>query len=170
MPEGTRGRTKNGGKSMLVKFKVNGHEERIDLKGNERLSGSLRKLGMKSVKEGCSVGDCGSCNVIINGKLVNSCMMLTIQARGAEVTTCEGLGSQENLHPLQKAFVEAGVPQCGYCIPGVLMTAKSYLDNHPKPRAEEIRGLLEGNICRCGAYTKITQAIVAASSQPKPRL
>jgi aerobic-type carbon monoxide dehydrogenase small subunit (CoxS/CutS family) len=148
---------------------VNGLDFRIDVKGNERLLDSLRKLGMKSVKEGCSVGDCGSCNVIVDGRLVNSCMMLTVQARGAEVTTCEGLGSKESLDPLQKAFVDAGVPQCGYCIPGVLMTAKYFLDNHPKPRAEEIRDILEGNICRCGAYTKITQAILAASNRPKRR-
>jgi len=154
---------------VLVRLRVNGLDFRIDVKGNERLLDSLRKLGMKSVKEGCSVGDCGSCNVIVDGRLVNSCMMLTVQARGAEVTTCEGLGSKESLDPLQKAFVDAGVPQCGYCIPGVLMTAKYFLDNHPKPRAEEIRDILEGNICRCGAYTKITQAILAASNRPKRR-
>lgn len=155
---------------MMVKLKLNGHELEADVKGNERLLDLLRRMGMKSVKEGCSVGDCGSCNVIVNGRLVSSCMMLAIQARGSEVTTCEGLGNQQNLHPLQKAFADAGVPQCGYCIPGVLITAKYYLDNHPKPRVEEIRELLEGNICRCGAYTKITQAIVAASNQPKRRL
>ena len=154
---------------MIAKIKLNGRDYSINVKGNERLLDSLRKLGMKSVKEGCSVGDCGSCNVIVNGRLVNSCMMLTIQARGSEVTTCEGLGTPEKLHPLQKAFVDSGVPQCGYCIPGVLVTAKYYLDNHPKPRAEEIRGALEGNICRCGAYTKITQAILAASNRPKTR-
>ncbi len=155
---------------MLVRFKVNGRGFGIDARGNERLLDSLRRLGMKSVKEGCSVGDCGSCNVIVNGRLVNSCMMLTIQARGSEVTTCEGLGSLESLHPLQRALADAGVPQCGYCIPGVLMTAKYYLDNHPKPRVEEIRDILEGNICRCGAYTKITQAIVVASNQSRRRL
>jgi len=155
---------------MLVRLRVNGRDFRVDAKGNERLLDSLRRLGMKSVKEGCSVGDCGSCNVIVDGRLVNSCMMLTIQARGSEVTTCEGLGSLESLQPLQKAFVDAGVPQCGYCIPGVLMTAKYYLDNHSRPRVEEIRDILEGNICRCGAYTKITQAILAASNQPKRRL
>ncbi|HXW95750.1 MAG TPA: (2Fe-2S)-binding protein [Nitrososphaerales archaeon] len=155
---------------MLVRLRVNGRDFRVDAKGNERLLDSLRRLGMKSVKEGCSVGDCGSCNVIVDGRLVNSCMMLAIQARGSEVTTCEGLGSLESLQPLQKAFVDAGVPQCGYCIPGVLMTAKYYLDNHSRPRVEEIRDILEGNICRCGAYTKITQAILAASNQPKRRL
>jgi len=155
---------------MLVRLRVNGRDFKVDAKGNERLLDSLRRLGMKSVKEGCSVGDCGSCNVIVDGRLVNSCMMLAIQARGSEVTTCEGLGSLESLQPLQKAFVDAGVPQCGYCIPGVLMTAKYYLDNHSRPRVEEIRDILEGNICRCGAYTKITQAILAASNQPKRRL
>jgi carbon-monoxide dehydrogenase small subunit len=155
---------------MKVRIKVNGHEHRIDVKGNERLLDTLRRVGMKSVKDGCSVGDCGSCNVIVDGRLVSSCMMLTIQARGSEVTTCEGLGSPESLHPLQKAFIDAGVPQCGYCIPGVLVTAKYYLDNHPEPRVEEIRDLLEGNICRCGAYTKITQAILAASNRPRRRL
>jgi len=152
---------------VLVRFKVNGRDLAIEAKVNERLLDSLRRAGMKSIKEGCSVGDCGSCNVIVNGRLVSSCMMLTIQARGSVVTTCEGLGSPAKLHPLQKAFADSGVPQCGYCTPGVLMTAKYYLDSHPKPRTEQVRGLLEGNICRCGAYTKITQAIVAASNRPR---
>jgi carbon-monoxide dehydrogenase small subunit len=152
---------------MLVRLVVNGRKFEIKAKGNESLLGSLRKLGMKSVKEGCSVGDCGSCNVIVNGRLVSSCMMLTFQARGAEITTCEGLGTEGELHPLQKAFLDSAVPQCGYCIPGVLMSAKYYLDKHPDAREEEVRRLLEGNICRCGGYTKITEAIVAASRLSK---
>jgi len=155
---------------MMVRFRVNGRDFRLEVRGNERLLDSLRKVGMKSVKEGCSVGDCGSCNIIVNGRLVSSCMMLTVQARESEIATCEGLGSEEKLHPLQKAFVDSSVPQCGYCIPGVLMTAKYFLDNHPKPNAEEVRDVLAGNICRCGAYTKITQAIMAASGQPGPEL
>ena len=155
---------------MLVRLLVNGRQFEIEVKGNEILLGSLRKVGMKSVKEGCSVGDCGSCNVIVDGRLVSSCMMLTIQARGTEITTCEGLGTEEKPHPLQKAFVDSVAPQCGYCIPGVLMSAKYYLDKHPNPRAEEVRVLLEGNICRCGGYTKITEAIMAASRHSKRRL
>jgi len=155
---------------MLVKIRVNGRDIAINARGNERLLDTLRGAGMKSVKEGCSVGECGSCNVIVNGKLVSSCMMLTIQARGAEITTCEGLGREGALHPLQKAFADAGVPQCGYCIPGVLMTAKYYMDGHPRPQVDEIRAILEGNICRCGAYTKITQGILAASSHPRNEL
>lgn len=154
----------------FVKLRVNGLDLEIDVRGNERLLDSLRRLGMKSVKEGCSLGDCGSCNVIVNGRLVSSCMTLTIQARGSEVLTCEGLGTKEMLHPLQKAFVDSAVPQCGYCIPGVLMTAKYYLDRHPTPRAEEVREVLAGNICRCGAYDKITQAIISAPNSPKRRL
>jgi aerobic carbon-monoxide dehydrogenase small subunit len=155
---------------MMVRFRANGRDFRIEVKGNETLLDSLRKVGMKSVKEGCSVGDCGSCNVIVNGRLVSSCMMLTVQARESEIATCEGLGSEEKLHPLQKAFVDSTVPQCGYCIPGVLMTAKYLLDSNPKPSAEEVRDILAGNICRCGAYTKITQAIMSASGQPGPGL
>ena len=126
---------------------------------------SLRRIGLKSVKEGCSVGDCGSCNVIVDDRLVSSCMMLTVQARGAKVVTCEGLGSEERLHPLQKALVDQLAPQCGYCIPGILMTAKHYLARHPNPTAAEVRTALEGNICRCGGYTKITEAILEASKK-----
>jgi aerobic-type carbon monoxide dehydrogenase small subunit (CoxS/CutS family) len=152
---------------VRVNLVVNGRNFDIEVKGNERLLDSLRKLGMRSVKEGCSVGDCGSCNVIVSGKLVSSCMMLTVQARGARITTCEGLGTEEHLHPLQEALLASAAPQCGYCIPGILMTAKYYLDRHSNPSAGEIRELLEGNVCRCGGYTKIVEAIVVASRQLK---
>jgi len=154
---------------MRVNLMVNGRNFDIEAKGNERLLDSLRKLGMKSVKEGCSVGDCGSCNVIVNDRLVSSCMMLSVQARGAKIVTCEGLGKEDELHPLQHALLASAAPQCGYCIPGVLMTAKYYLDKHPKPRSEEVREMLEGNICRCGGYTKIVEAIVAASRRIEAR-
>jgi aerobic carbon-monoxide dehydrogenase small subunit len=155
---------------MRIRLIVNGRDFVIEAKGNERLLDSLRRLGLKSVKEGCSVGDCGSCNVIINGRLASSCMMLTIQARGAKVVTCEGIGSEDRLHPLQRSMIEHAAPQCGYCIPGLLMTAKYYLDKHPNSTVEEVRGALEGNICRCGGYTKITEAIVEASKRMGPKL
>jgi carbon-monoxide dehydrogenase small subunit len=150
---------------MRVRFAVNGRDLEIETKGNDRLLDSLRKLGMKSVKEGCSVGDCGSCNVIVDGRLVSSCMMLTIQARGSKILTCEGLGGEENLHPLQKALADSVASQCGYCIPGILMTANYFLEAHPHTTADEVREVLEGNICRCGGYTKITEAIVGASKR-----
>jgi len=152
---------------MLVKLRVNARDFSVNAKGNERLLDTLRRIGMKSVKEGCSVGDCGSCNVIVDGRLVSSCMMLTIQARGSKVTTCEGLGTKNEMDPLQRAFIEEAVPQCGYCMPGVLMTARYYLDRNPSPKPEGVREVLSGNICRCGAYGKITQAIIAASAKPR---
>jgi len=152
-----------------VHLLVNGRNFEIEARGNERLLDSLRGIGMKSVKEGCSVGDCGSCNVIVDGRLVCSCMMLTVQARGAKVVTCEGLGSEERLHPLQKSLVDRVAPQCGYCIPGILMTATYYLDRRPNPTAEEVRFALEGNVCRCGGYTRIIEAVVKASKEGTKR-
>jgi aerobic carbon-monoxide dehydrogenase small subunit len=120
-------------------------------------------LDLTGPKEGCGTGDCGACTVHLDGQPVASCLMLAMQARGRHVRTIEGLGEGDALHPLQDAFVRLGVPQCGFCIPGVLMAAAAVLAEHPRPSEEEIRYGIAGNLCRCTGYTKMLAAITEAA-------
>ena len=121
-------------------------------------------LGLTGPKEGCGTGDCGACTVHVDGKVVASCLMLAMQARGRKVRTIEGLAAADTtLHPLQEAFVRHGVPQCGFCIPGVLMAASALLAENPSPTEEEIRYGIAGNLCRCTGYTKMITAIAEAA-------
>lgn len=144
---------------MKVEFTLNGKNVSADVRGNERLLDLLWRLGIKSVKEGCSVGDCGSCNVLVNGKVVNSCLMLAVQVRNKSVLTVEGLSEDEKLHPIQEALVEYTASQCGYCIPGIIITSKYILEKYPTADEETIRRVLISNICRCGGYTRIVDAV-----------
>jgi carbon-monoxide dehydrogenase small subunit len=126
----------------------------------DTLLDALREgLGLTGPKEGCGTGDCGACTVHLDGKPIASCLMLAMQVRGRAVRTIEGLGRADALHPLQDAFVRHGVPQCGFCIPGVLMAAAALLEENPKPTDEEIRYGIAGNLCRCTGYTKMLAAI-----------
>jgi carbon-monoxide dehydrogenase small subunit len=144
----------------LLKFRVNGKDYAVMVDSHDRLIDVLRdKLGLKGTKEGCGTGDCGTCVVIMNGRLVNSCLLLAMQARGSNITTVEGLSNEEALHPLQQAFIESGASQCGYCIPGMLVTAKHLLDINPKATEEDIKQAISGVLCRCTGYTKIIKAI-----------
>ena len=120
-------------------------------------------LELTGPKEGCGTGDCGACTVHVDGKVVASCLMLAMQARGRKVRTIEGLAPTGALHPLQDAFVRHGAPQCGFCIPGVLMAAAALLEEHPRPSEEEIRYGIAGNLCRCTGYTKMVTAITEAA-------
>jgi carbon-monoxide dehydrogenase small subunit len=122
------------------------------------------ELGLTGPKEGCGTGDCGTCTVHLDGKPVASCLVLAMQARGRSVLTIEGLGRTGALHPLQDAFVRLGVPQCGFCIPGVLMAAAALLAENPHPTASEIRYGIAGNLCRCTGYTKMVAAITEAAA------
>jgi carbon-monoxide dehydrogenase small subunit len=124
-------------------------------------------LGLTGPKEGCGTGDCGACTVHVDGQPVASCLMLAMQARGRSVRTIEGLAHAGVLHPLQDAFVRLGVPQCGFCIPGVLMAAVAVLEEHPHPTEEDIRYGIAGNLCRCTGYTKMIAAISEAAGASK---
>ena len=127
------------------------------------------ELGLTGTKEGCGEGDCGSCTVLVDEKAVNSCLVLAIDMDGRRVTTIEGMARGTDLHPLQKAFLEKGAVQCGFCTPGMIMTAKSLLDQNPCPSEEEIRYAIAGNLCRCTGYVKIVDAIQSMAQAPKER-
>lgn len=121
------------------------------------------ELDCTEVKHGCGKGDCGACTVILNGMAVDSCLVLSLQVDGSAVVTAKGLGTKENPHPLQKAFIETGAFQCGFCTPGMILSAKALLDNNPQPTKAEIRRGLSGNLCRCTGYRKIEEAVAAAA-------
>jgi len=145
---------------MLVTMKVNGEQRSADVPPETTLLKMLREnLGLTGAKLGCDVGDCGTCTVIVDGESVNSCLMLAAKAAGSDVTTIEGLATSAELHPLQKSFEELGALQCGFCGPGMLISAKNLLDKNPAPTVHEIRDALSGNLCRCTGYTKIIEAI-----------
>ena len=124
------------------------------------------RLGLTGTKEGCGMGECGACTVLLDGKTVNSCIYPALEAEGKNVTTIEGVAdARGGLHPIQKAFVEYGAVQCGFCTPGMVLSAKALLDENPKPTEEEIRNGIAGNLCRCTGYLQIVEAIKAASGQ-----
>jgi carbon-monoxide dehydrogenase small subunit len=144
----------------LITLKVNGRAWDLAVEPNRTLIDVLRHdLELTGTKRGCDLGECGSCTVILNGKPVNSCLVLAVQANGAEILTIEGLKPPQGLHPLQQAFVEKGAIQCGFCTPGMILSASSLLKKSPKPSEEEIRTALSGNLCRCTGYQKIVEAI-----------
>jgi aerobic carbon-monoxide dehydrogenase small subunit len=149
---------------LKISFTANGRQYSLDLRGNERLIDVLRdSLDLKSVKEGCGAGDCGLCLVLVDGKPIHSCLMMASRVRGKTVTTVEALGDERNLHPIQKAFVENGAVQCGYCIPAQILAAKSLLDTNPHPSRAEIRKALKPVLCRCGSYLRFVESVIAAS-------
>jgi len=152
---------------MRLVLNVNGMDHELDVRPTARLIDVLRlQLGLTGVKEGCSEGECGSCTVIVDDKAVNSCLVLAAQARGKKVLTVEGLADDDGLDLLQRMFIEHGAVQCGYCTPGMLMSAKALLMADPHPTEEAIRLALAGNLCRCTGYTTIVAAVRAASEQP----
>jgi len=149
---------------MLLTCTINGEPAELLVQPYHTLLEAVRDVaGLTGTKEGCSTGDCGACTVQLDGKPVASCLMLAMQARGREVRTVEGLAHNGTLHPVQSAFVSHGVPQCGFCIPGVLMSASALLAENPAPTEADIRLGIAGNLCRCTGYTKMVAAIGAAS-------
>jgi len=149
---------------QVLSCTVNGEASEVLVQPYVTLLDALREdMGLTGPKEGCGTGDCGACTVHVDGKVVASCLMLALQVRGRHVRTIEGLGTADQLHPLQDAFVRHGVPQCGFCIPGVLMAAAALLDENPRPSPEDIRYGIAGNLCRCTGYTKMVTAISEAA-------
>jgi len=150
----------------LISLIVNGLEYEIATYPNRTLLEVLREdLSLKGAKEACDDGVCGTCTVLIDGKPVRSCLLLAVEAQGKAITTIEGLSSGEKLHPIQQAFLDHGAVQCGYCTPGMVLTAKALLDEKPEPTGEEIQIALSGNLCRCTGYNKIVKAIASVSVQ-----
>ena len=152
----------------LLKFTVNGKDQALVVESHERLLDVLRdRLGLKGTKEGCSTGDCGICAVIMDGKLVNSCLVLAIQARNKKITTIEAIGTAEDPHPLQRTFIKYNAIQCGFCIPAMILASKNLLDHNPSPTDEEIKEAIRGTLCRCTGYQSIIKAVKAAAIEMK---
>ena len=148
-----------------INLKVNGENRQVDAPARRLLVDLLRyDLGLTGTKEGCSVGVCGACTVLVDGEMVASCITLAAAVDGSEVTTIEGLAEDGRLHPVQQAFIDYGGFQCGICTPGQVMAAKALLDENPRPSEDEVRDWLMGNLCRCTGYYKILESVVAAMS------
>ncbi len=151
-----------------VNCTVNGDEVDFLAADSSSLLDALRdELGLTGAKEGCGTGDCGACSILMDGKLVNSCLVLAPEAEGAEITTVEGLAAGDQLHPLQETFLEGAALQCGVCTPGFLIAAKALLDKNPDPTETEIRYALAGNLCRCTGYDKIIRSVQEAAVELK---
>ena len=161
---------KNGADGKLTKtllqLRVNGETQEVATEINKTLLEVLREdMGLTGTKHGCELGECGTCAVLVDGAPVLSCLMLGVEAVNTEIVTVEGMTQDGRPHPLQKTFADLGAAQCGYCIPGILLTAKALLDKTPQPTRNEIRQALSGNLCRCTGYTKILQAVELAAKE-----
>ena len=152
-------------KAKAITLNVNGRRHQVILFPNVTLLEALRDLSYTDVKNGCEKGDCGACAVELNGKVINSCLVLAWQADGAQILTNAGLGTMESPHLLQEAFADAGAVQCGYCSSAMIMAAKALLDENPNPSETEIREAISGNLCRCTGYTQIVNAVQMAAEK-----
>ncbi len=147
-----------------ITLTVNGKSHEVAISPWRTLLEVIREdLGLTGTKEGCSLGECGACTVIMDGRTVNSCLVLAAEAEGKQITTIEGLAQGDKLHPVQQAFVDNGGLQCGFCTPGMIISAKALLDENPNPSEAEIRNGIAGNTCRCTGYVKILESITAAA-------
>ena len=150
--------------ATTIELKVNGQIRQTMVEPHKTLLDVLREnLNLTGTKCGCDEGDCGACTVLIDNKPVNSCLVLAVEVQGREITTIEGLGSDGSLDPVQQAFVDSGAIQCGFCTPGMVMTAKGLLAENPRPTENEIRAYMQGNLCRCTGYSKIVEAVLAVA-------
>lgn len=151
-------------KQVEIVLKVNGINYKVAVEPRRTLVEVLRDtLGLTGTKKSCNEGECGACTVLLDGKPATSCLVLALDAQGREITTIEGLSQGEKLHPVQEAFLKHGAIQCGFCTPGMVMSAKALLDENPRPTATEVRKAISGNLCRCTGYQQIVDAILAAS-------
>jgi carbon-monoxide dehydrogenase small subunit len=147
-----------------IKVTVNGILYELSVQPRETLLDVIREhLGLTGTKEGCGLGECGACTVIMDGKTVNSCLVLAFEADSRVITTIEGLANGDELHPIQEAFIKCGGLQCGFCTPGMIMSTKALLEKNPSPDEEEIRKAIAGNFCRCTGYTKIIESVKVAA-------
>jgi len=147
---------------MEIKFTLNGRLTQVEVPPYWTLLKLLReKLGLTGTKEGCGIGECGACTVLMDGMPVNACLVLTPKVEGKKIETIEGLGNRESLHPLQKSFIDHGAIQCGFCTPGILMSSKALLEEKSNPTREEIKEAISGHLCRCTGYHQIIEAIEA---------
>jgi len=145
---------------MIIEFKINGEQTKLEVEETEILLDVIRdKLHLHGTKRGCENGECGACTVLVNGDPVNSCMNIAARADGKEIVTIEGIGTEDRLHPVQKAFIEEGAVQCGFCGSGMILTSKALLDKNPNPSEADIRRAISGNLCRCSGYSKIVKAV-----------
>jgi carbon-monoxide dehydrogenase small subunit len=152
--------------TQTIRLRVNGQEQTLEVPPQRLLLDCLRyDLGLTGSKEGCSIGVCGACTVMMDDKSVSSCLILAVAADGKEITTIEGLAPDDRLHPVQQAFIDYGGFQCGICTPGMIMAAKALLDANPDPSEDEIKDWMMGNLCRCTGYYKILESIQAAAAQ-----
>jgi aerobic-type carbon monoxide dehydrogenase small subunit (CoxS/CutS family) len=155
-----------GPDAALIKLKVNGKVLSLAVEPRTTLASALRdKLQLTGTKVVCDRGACSACTVWVDGKPVNSCLTLAVEVQGQEITTVEGIGSPDKLHPVQEAFIDHDATQCGYCTPGMIMTATHFLLNHPNPDLEEVKVALRGNLCRCGTHPNVFKATMAASKK-----
>ena len=156
----------SNGDKIELNIRVNGQNRVLTVEPYRTLLEILRyELGLTGTKEGCGSGNCGSCTVLLDGKAVNSCLVLVAEVEGKEITTIEGLSLRGELHPLQQAFIDEGAVQCGFCTPGVILTATSFLELNPRPTETQIRRAIAGNLCRCTGYDKIVRAIMRVANQ-----
>ncbi len=151
---------------QLINITLNGRPRQVAVEPRWSLLETLRDhLGLTGAKEGCGTGDCGACTVLVDGRPVTSCLMLAPQADGCSIVTVEGIANGSDLHPVQRAFVEAGAVQCGFCTPGMIVMAWWLLQQKPSPSLDEVREALAGNLCRCTGYTKIYEALTQAARE-----
>ncbi len=157
-------------KKRLLRLQVNGRIHEVASETNRTLLAILREdLRLTGAKEGCGLGECGSCTVLMDGKPVNACLVPGVQAEGSRIETIEGLAEGNRLHPIQEAFVEKGAIQCGFCTPGMILTAKALLEENGDPTEEEVRKAISGNLCRCTGYEKIVEAVLQAAATMKEK-
>jgi carbon-monoxide dehydrogenase small subunit len=147
----------------LIEFTINGRPKKMYVEPKELLLNVIRDLGLTGTRYSCGTGECGACTVLVDGEPVLSCLTLAVAVDKKNITTIEGIGNDENPHPLQKAFIETGAIQCGFCIPGMILSAKALLDKNPNPTEDEIKDAISGDLCRCTGYVKIIEAIKLAA-------
>ena len=150
--------------NQILNVTINGIKKNIEIRPKDFLINVLRREGYKGVKRGCDEGTCGTCTIIVNDKAVKSCIMLAAQVQNGKITTIEGIGTREKPHPIQQAFVDAGTVQCGFCIPGIILSAKNLLDQNSKPTKEDVKMALDGNLCRCTGYRGQIEAVLKAAA------